>query len=197
MHTLQTQNSEAASSLPHPTAADSHHLALALRNSAAGIPVFPCAAAGPRAKQPLVPKGHHAATTDPATIRGWWARWPYALVGIPTGPSSGLWVLDVDGELGLRSLSALLAKLGIASLAALTGCISRTPSGGLHLIFALQPGERPATRARDIGPGLDTRGCRSDGADGGYFISPGSVLPDGRAYALIAAADVDLSGDAE
>ena len=94
-------------------------------------------------------------------------------------------ISDVDGEAGRHSLNALLADLGIGNVADLTGVVSRTPSGGLHLIFKLQPRERPRTRASDIAPGLDTRGVKADGSSGGYFIAPGSVLPDGRRYELI------------
>jgi hypothetical protein len=94
-------------------------------------------------------------------------------------------VPDVDGEAGLDSLKELIGLLGIARIGGLTICISRTPSGGLHLIFRLRPGERPRNRARDIAPGLDTRGVKANGSSAGYFIAPGSVLPDGRCYQLV------------
>jgi hypothetical protein len=98
---------------------------------------------------------------------------------------SGLWVLDVDGAAGKQSLCELLARLGLPTIASLTPIISQTPSGGLHLFFRLRDGERPRNRARDIGPGLDTRGVKEDGTSAGYIIAPGSVLPDGRRYMLI------------
>lgn len=157
------------------------NLAVAMAYSRTGIPVFPCDVR----KRPLTQHGHHDATTDFDTIRGWWTCWPAALVGIPTGPSSGLWVLDVDGEAGRQSLNELMASLGVQTLAEMTPCVSRTPSGGLHLIFRLQPGERPRNRARDIGAGLDTRGVKANGTSAGYIIAPGSVLPDGRRYELV------------
>jgi hypothetical protein len=150
-----------------------------------GIPVFPCQATGRRAKQPLTTVGHRAATANADQIRDWWTRWPTALVGVPTGPESGLWVLDVDGEIGRQSLNASLARLAIEQIADLTCCVSRTPGGGLHLIFRLQPGESPRNRASDIGEGLDTRGVKEDGTSAGYFIAPGSTLLDGRRYELV------------
>jgi hypothetical protein len=159
----------------------STNFAVALAFARAGIPVFPC----DTHKRPLTLRGHHDATTDLLIILRWWTRWPAALVGIPTGPSSGVWVLDVDGEVGRRSLNELMADVGVETIADLTKCISRTPSGGLHLIFPLQAGELPRNRARDIGPGLDTRGVKADGASAGYFIGPGSALPDGRRYELV------------
>jgi hypothetical protein len=171
----------------------SANLAVALAYARAGIPVFPC----DTRKRPLTARGHHDATTNGDTIRRWWARWPNALVGIPTGRDSGVWVLDIDGEAGRHSLNALLARLGLDSIADLTACVSRTPSGGMHLIFQLQPGERPRNRARDIGAGLDTRGVKADGASAGYFIAPGSLLPDGRSYALVDATTLEpIGGDA-
>jgi hypothetical protein len=157
------------------------NVAVALAYAHAGIPVFPCDAR----KRPLTLRGHHDATTDLATVRRCWTRWPNALVGIPTGPDSGVWVLDVDGEAGRCSLNELVARLGIETIAELTPCVSRTPSGGLHLIFRLRPGERPRNRARDIGDGLDTRGVKADGKSGGYFIAPGSMLADGGRYARV------------
>jgi hypothetical protein len=136
----------------------SSNLAVALAFARAGVPVFPCAASGPRRKQPLTPRGHHDATTDLDTVLRWWGRWPDALVGIPAGPDSGVWVIDVDGEVGRRSLNELMVRLGIETLADLTPCVSRTPGGGLHLIFSLKPGERPPIARATSAPG-STRGA--------------------------------------
>jgi len=157
---------------------------VAVDYAGAGIPVFPCVPAGRTAKRPLTPRGHNDASIDRNTISQWWGRWPGALVGIPTGPGSGLWVLDVYGDAGRRTFDKLLHRLGLNAVAQLSEVVSRTPSGGMHLFFALQDGEHPRTRAGDIGPGVDTRGVRLDGAPGGYFVAPGSVLPDGRRYRL-------------
>ena len=148
-------------------------LALALSYARDGLPVLPGC---PRTKRPLTKHGLHDATTDAATIRGWWQRWPSALVATPTGARTGLWVLDVDGPIGRASLAALMARLSVELLADLSPVIIETPRVGLHNYFKLGPGEAPRTRAGDIGAGLDTRG------EGGYIIAPGNVLPDGRCY---------------
>ena len=158
------------------------NFATALRFAKAGIAVFPCFESGPRSKEPRTRHGHHDATTDIPAIRAWWQCWPGALVGIPVGPSSGVWVLDVDGSAGRASLRELLAKLNLGTVGELTRIVARTPSGGLHLYFAIRDGERPRNRANDIGVGLDTRGLKEDGTSAGYVIAPGSVLPDGSAY---------------
>ena len=176
-----------------------HHvrgnLAVALQYAMAGIAVFPCFEAGPRAKEPRTQHGHHDATTDIHEIRTWWQSWPDALVAIPAGPPSGIWVLDVDGSAGHASLRALLATLGLTTVSDLTRVAARTPSGGLHLYFAVRDGERPRNRASDIGAGLDTRGLKGDGASAGYIIAPGSVLPDGRAYEWVDTATLSDLGE--
>jgi putative DNA primase/helicase len=162
------------------------NIAVALALALAGWPVFPCAPD----KRPLIPGGRNAATTDERLIREWFARWPNALASIPTGPESGLWVLDIDGKAGRRSLNELLAKLGLEHVADLSRVIVRTPSGGLHIYFRLGARETPRTRSSDIAPGLDTRGI------GGSIMAPGNVLPDGRRYELIDGADLVAVGNA-
>lgn len=58
----------------------------ALELAANGWPVFPCRWCGESAKAPLTINGHLDATTDPDTIKIWWTRWPYAMIGaaVPT-----------------------------------------------------------------------------------------------------------------
>jgi Bifunctional DNA primase/polymerase, N-terminal len=80
----------------------------------ADIPVFPCDAR----KRPLTPRGHHDATANLDVLRRWWTRCTDALIGIPTGPTSGVWVLDVDGEAGRRSLTELITRFGVEKTAA-------------------------------------------------------------------------------
>lgn len=153
--------------------AGGRQLDLALSYSRTGWPVFPVC---PLTKKPLAKRGFHDAKNCEATIRRWWLTLPSALVAIPTGATTGLWVLDVDGANGRANLVALLARLGVELPADLSPIIIETPSGGLHVYFRLRPGEKPRTRAGDIGAGLDTRG------EGGYIIAPGNQLPDGRCY---------------
>lgn len=73
--------------------ADSDLRGAALAYAAKGVPVFPC---DPAKKKPLTKHGFKEASTDPATIAEWWERWPNAMIGMPTGKASGVWVLDVD-----------------------------------------------------------------------------------------------------
>ena len=64
------------------------HYALTLR-----IPVFPC---NPDDKRPLTLHGFKDASREEAQVRAWWTRFPDAMIGIPTGEISGVWVLDID-----------------------------------------------------------------------------------------------------
>lgn len=146
-------------------------LETALSYAATGWPVFPCSA---ETKAPLVARGLYAASTDPDTIRQWWSRYPDAMIGVPTGTPSGVWVLDVDmgdevdGEAALASLEAEHGPLPLTR-------ISRTPSGGRHMLFTLPEGVEVRNRGR-FAIGIDVRGS------GGYFIAPGSVRLGGEMY---------------
>jgi hypothetical protein len=147
------------------------NLAVALGPAGQGLPVFPCGAD----KRPLV-KWTQAATSDAEAVAELWRRHPNALVGLPTGQRSGVYVLDadVDKETGAPIGEQSLAALGFGHL--LTDAAQprvRTPSGGAHLFFA-HPGEALGNSAGRLGARLDTRG------EGGYVIAPGTVTPAGR-----------------
>jgi Bifunctional DNA primase/polymerase, N-terminal len=114
-------------------------------------------------KHPLVRRGLHAATTDPALIRRWWTRWPLANVGIRTGAASGLLVVDVDGAAGMESLRALSRKHGPVRAAWV-----HTGSGGWHAYLRLPEGWRVPNSVGRLGLGLDVR------ADGGSIVAPPS-----------------------
>jgi hypothetical protein len=86
----------------------------ALEYAQQGIPVFPC---NPLDKKPLTPKGFKDASKDAAPIRAWWQRWPNAMIGAPTGPISGMWVVDLDLDParkidGKAALDQLIAQRG-------------------------------------------------------------------------------------
>jgi hypothetical protein len=126
-------------------------------------PRFPCAPD----KRPLTEHGLHDATTDTAIIAAWRARWPAALVGVPTGQAIGAVVLDVDIKRPEANGYDTLDDLGFGILP--NTPMVHTSSGGLHLYLAL-PVEpirnTQGSRGRGIGPGLDWRG------EGGYVIVP-------------------------
>ena len=151
-------------------------LAAALDYAARGLPVFPCM---PRGKTPAIARGFYSATANPATVRRYWTD-PDRNVGIPTGASSGFWILDIDGDEGEESLRDLEARYG-----AIPKTRSVITSRGRHVWFAYR--EPIPSSAGRIGPGLDVRG------DGGYAIAPPSVHSSGHCYAFLGDPWQDLS----
>lgn len=151
-------------------------LKAALSYAAKGLPVFPAAKIN-RAKKPLVKWGkgtdghpdltQRRATTDADTIRAWWARWPLAMIGMPTGERSGIVVLDIDRKNGVDGLANLRAA-GMDPFA-MSPVIAKTPSGGLH-VFMRYSGPLKNS-AGILAAGVDVRG------DGGYIVLLPS-LPD-------------------
>lgn len=136
-------------------------LQAALELATSGKPGFPCGAD----KRPLTMHGFKDASTDPEQIRLWWKKWPDALIGIPTGTKTGIFVLDVDmknGKDGEGSLAALEAKYGKLPETKEV----RTRSGGRHLYFFHEDGI--SNSVEKIGEGLDIRG------EGGCVIVPPS-----------------------
>jgi len=135
-------------------------LSNALDYAARGWRVFPAL----RKDQPLVKRWPEIATTDEATIRAWWKRWPRALIGLPTGEA--FVVLDVDvktSPTGFDTLEDFGFPLGFETPTV------HTPSGGVHAYFRTPSPlirNTNGSRGRGIGPQLDWRGI------GGYVIAP-------------------------
>jgi hypothetical protein len=138
------------------------------------IPVFPC---NPDDKRPFTVHGFKDASRDETQVRTWWTRFPDAMIGIPTGDISGVWVLDIDidpvkGVNGFPLWSELIARNGEVP-ATLT---SITPRGGRHLFFLWQPQLTIKSTQGVPNDGIDVR------SNGGYVILPPSARADGSAY---------------
>jgi len=183
---------------------DSPMLTAALAYAARGWPVFPCdprvdapdtPAAKRRSKRPLVKGadkdaegkdiphtgGLWRATTDAGQIREWWRHWPNALIGLPTGSRSGVFVIDLDPK--EMQLEAVLRTLTDAVGPLPQGPRSLTQSGGMHIWFAICLGDAmPKNSAKRL-ERIDWRG------DGGYVIVPPSTMADGKSYKWIASPD--------
>ena len=74
-------------------------LTAALDYASAGIPVFPCrlrAEGDKKAKSPYTQHGFLDASCQTEQIKRWWANYPDAIIGMPTGKVSGLVVMDID-----------------------------------------------------------------------------------------------------
>jgi hypothetical protein len=76
----------------YPHDAMTRDIALAYADS--GLHVFPCNPSGDRAKQPITKSGFKDATTDRDKIWRGWDQWPSALIGLRTGRTSGVFVVD-------------------------------------------------------------------------------------------------------
>jgi hypothetical protein len=143
------------------------HAALSLSRELRA-PIFPVVE---RAKTPATRRGFLCASSDPRRIRAWWAAGAFN-IGLPTGATSGIVVVDVDDDKGgSEHLAALLTVAPTRS--AKTG-------NGFHYYFAA-----PATDLRSrVGflPGVDLR------AAGAYVVAPPSVHPSGRSYEWLSTA---------
>jgi hypothetical protein len=114
--------------------------------------------------------GHKDATTDSETIQGWWAETPKANIGIPTGPESGILVVDLDGQEGIEAFAKLEAENGPLPKTPTV----RTGGDGKHLYFNCPSGVEVRNKTKLQGLAIDVRG------DGGYVIAAGSNHPEGR-----------------
>jgi hypothetical protein len=132
------------------------------------------------------PKGmedwQERATTDEATIRRWWQKFPDYGVSIVAGVISNIVWLDVDPRHGGdETLADLEHEHGPLpdTVESLTG------GGGRHIGFKMPPGVVITNDAgKRLGPGLDVRG------EGGQIVAPPSIHPDtGRAYVWEALSD--------
>ena len=142
-------------------------LKTALTLASRGLSVFPLL---PRDKRPAVPGGLKAATTNPDEIKAWWRDQPDYNVGIATGPTSHVFVVDVDGDDGESALAKLEAQH-----TALPATVEAITGRGRHLYFEW-PNLLVRNSAGKLAPGIDVRG------DGGYVVAPPSMHPSGRRY---------------
>ncbi|WP_327691642.1 bifunctional DNA primase/polymerase [Streptomyces sp. NBC_00461] len=135
-------------------------------------------------------KWEQRSTTNPARIRRAWSAGAFN-VGIATGPS-GLVVVDLDVPKDQKGKDSSDAPDGATSFAALCERAGqpiplthtvRTPSGGLHLYYAVAPEVRLFNTARTVAPNVDTR------AWGGNIVAAGSTTPQGD-YEVINGAPV-------
>jgi Bifunctional DNA primase/polymerase, N-terminal len=120
-------------------------------------------------KHPRLAGWTRLAATEPATVRGWWERWPDANLGLATGRRFD--VLDLDGRQGVE---ALRAALQIAPPEH-PGPVARSGSGGWHLLYA------PTGYGNRVGllAGVDWRGR------GGLIVAPPSRHATGHRYAWV------------
>ena len=118
----------------------------------------------PRSKEPLIPwaefQKRRATLTE---LETWCIKYPGMNLGVVTGEISNLFVVDADGQEGLKSLVQLQLT---SSVIVLTG-------KGKQLYFLCKENTKNAVR---IKPGIDIR------AEGGFCVIPPSTHPNGKMY---------------
>lgn len=153
----------------------------------------------PRGKTPLTTHGLRDASLDPERIAAWWAQWPDANLGVPTGPRElggcGFDVIDADGPEGVDAWSTVKHRSCPPNCSTEAFCDA---SGGIEVIAeALTPGNSEVGRGpgrhvytpasgrgntvRIGGQPIDLRGA------GGYVVAVPSVNLIGAAYCWIKA----------
>jgi hypothetical protein len=147
---------------------DTPTLAAALAYAARGWSVFPCQHG---TKEPF--PGTHGvkdASTDEATIRAWWTRWPDANVALACGPESGVYVVDVDvdPEKGVNGWESLKELPDLPATVR-----QNTPRGGAHFLFRA---DTPPRNKNSFRNGIDIR------AGGYYIMLTPSIHPNGKPY---------------
>jgi hypothetical protein len=128
--------------------------------------VFPCSKKIPCIKKEDGGNGFKDATRDEAQIREWWAKWPNAQVGLPTGRRNNLFVLDLDSQQAQEHAK----QWNLPE----TFTVETRP--GRKQLWFRQPAElETKCSAEVLAPKIDTRG------DGGYVIAPPSIHHETRA----------------
>jgi hypothetical protein len=123
-------------------------------------------------KAPLTWRGCYDATTDAATIRAWWSRWPQANVGIALEPS-GLLVIDTDSPDAEKEAAHLSGLAGLPPAP-----IARTGrrDGGWHHYYQRPEGCPVATTTHQGSSGA------IDVKSNGYMVAPPSRHASGITY---------------
>jgi hypothetical protein len=140
-------------------------LAYALWYAQLGFRVIPLRE---RDKRPLIDDWPNKATTDEATIRGWWRKWPKANIGIATGRyrDGYFCVLDFDPRHGGNWYGDMSEDILPPTWVVHTG------GGGRHYYYKTLE-LLPSAKLPD---GVDLKG------DGGYVVAPPSIHPEGEPY---------------
>ena len=120
------------------------------------LPVFPCKFN----KSPYTMHGYKDATKDLSQINNFWTNFPEALIGVPTGKETGLFIVDIDDGKG-KSGEETFIYLGLSNPDTVQ---TITQSGGRHLIFKYDHSIPQNSSTSKIGKFIDTKG------NGGYVI---------------------------
>ena len=171
----------------------------ALEYAKLDLPVFPL---DPRSKRPIPKRdpdpsgqyldgipgtgGVYKATTDPLQIRAWWRDNPKALIGLPMGPRTGVWGLDVDTPEDHDDGVSEWNKLAGAHEPPIVTREHRSATDGPHFIFTWDPNLPIGCSKGALPDGISVKG------QGGYIVVPPSVRK-GRSYTVFRDIDPALA----
>src|SRR5262249_54534772 len=118
----------------------------------------------------LVIRGVTDASKDESKVKQWWAAYPRANIGVATGRSSGIVVVDVDGPKGEANLNTLLAEQQVTLEA--KSCVNTgRADGGRHFYFPYPSNMNVPSHKND---GLEIK------SDGSYVVAPPSRHATGK-----------------
>ena len=124
-------------------------------------------------KHPRLFAWPNKATSAPEDVYPLWGgSYSGSNIGAMTGPKTGYFVLDIDGDVGIASLDGLIA----ANSPFPDTWTSLTGGGGRHYFFRYPSGAPVTNSAKKIAPGIDVRGTN------GYVVVPPSKHKSGNAY---------------
>src|SRR5687768_10587101 len=102
-------------------------------------------------KHPRIKGWQDGATTDEAQTRDWWERrWPEANVGIPTGPRSGVLVVDHDADADAGTLETWQMEHDLLP----PGPVCLTGGGGTQFYFAWPAGAEIRNSVKEVAPDI-------------------------------------------
>jgi RecA-family ATPase len=147
-------------------------LEAALDMARRGFRVFPIL---PDSKKPAIQEWQFAATRDEAKIREWFegGDYNYGMV------LDGIAVVDIDPRNGGNDTFPALQKEHGLNAELNPTLVSKTHSGGFHMVYKLREGVKLKSRAHAFGPGIDLK----TGA-GAYIVGPGSSI-NGNKYEIL------------
>lgn len=127
-------------------------------------------------KHPRYAKWQINVIRDIETARAVWTAHPDANIGIATGASSRVWILDVDPDNGgMTAIADLIFEHGSDWVETY---MVETGSGGVHYYFTMPADFEPTNRRGALPRGIDVRGT------GGQVVAPPSVSGKG-AYRVL------------
>jgi len=121
-------------------------------------------------------RGFYVATSNEEEIASWERMYSNSNWALRTGTASGCWVLDIDVKNGAKGEESFFALIGDHKDFPDTLAV-KTPSGGMHYYFEMEPGVRTLINGGKFG-GIDVK------ADGGYVLIPPSTI-NGNSYEYI------------